>query len=1016
MLRFLVFILVGVLFSMAASAQEVDPTTGTVRIPRKQSGPPGPPVAAEEAARRMTVPDGFQVEVVAAEPDVVNPVAMTIDDRGRFWITESFEYPRTEAGPGRDRIKVLEDADGDGRAERVTVFAEGLNIPSGIAVGHGGVWVANAPDLLFLQDTDGDGKADTRKVVLTGFGRTDTHELPNSLTWGPDGYLYGLNGVFNHCLVRHRGQEHAFTCAMWRLDPVPDVDGPWADTHRFELFAEGTSNPWGIAWNGDGEAILSACVIDHLWHLTERGYYHRQGGPYPPHTWKLGSIVAHKHQMAAYCGITWFDSDAYPAEYRERLYMGNIHGGCLNVDALERRGSSYFATPRPDFLTANDVWHMPVAQLTGPDGCLYVLDWYDRYHCYQDANADPAGVDRQLGRLYRIRYGDSPRTPRFDLAAEPDSALIQRLGSPNVFFRERAQRLLAERLRAKTAESGTAAALEATVRDLAAPEKKRRHALWTLLGARHLPEPFLLGLISDNDPWFRAWAVRGAGNQGSVSPAVAARIAALSRDTAPDVLRNLAAALPKMENLAGDAPSLLADVLTACGDDAVIPPVVWQVLHPRLGTQEAAAAFLDRFEGRPLPPGYVAMAPHFGEHAFSGPQPPRLDAFLRLYDQLQDSHSGPAGELLTVLARRVRNREIDPAALTAVRPRLEALVQPLLGAAPSPSPTLRLAAASLAVTWGHPAAPGILSGILGDGVAPETNRIAAAEALAAASPEAAVAGLGTGLRDGAAPLPVRRAVLAALGRANADGTSAAVIEAYPGLPPALQRDAIELLTQRAESARALLIAVQAGTIPSTAVNPLQVSKMAAADADLKVAVERQWGRVRTERNPQREEVIARTLELVGDRTGDWKNGRAVFARACAACHRLHGEGNLIGPDLTTSGRGTLEQLLSNLLDPNLVIGEAYQARIAHTTDGRSVMGLPVEDNAQRLVLRTPAGQDEVLARAIVRSVDVLPMSLMPEGLEGAMTPQEIVDLVNYLAWDLHPEDPKARAMAGVKLP
>ena len=171
-------------------------------IPHGQDRPPNAAASPAEAIARMTVPPGFRVELVAAEPDIVNPVAMTFDERGRIWITESLEYPRRAAGPGRDRVKVLEDTDGDGKADKFTVFAEGLNIPSGIAVGHGGVWVANSPDILFLQDTDGDGKADQREVVVTGFGRADTHELPNSLTWGPDGWLYGWNGVFNPSQVK----------------------------------------------------------------------------------------------------------------------------------------------------------------------------------------------------------------------------------------------------------------------------------------------------------------------------------------------------------------------------------------------------------------------------------------------------------------------------------------------------------------------------------------------------------------------------------------------------------------------------------------------------------------------------------------------------------------------------------------------------------------------------------------------------------------------------------------------
>ncbi|MFO0896490.1 MAG: PVC-type heme-binding CxxCH protein [Pirellulales bacterium] len=461
---------------LGASAQAADDP-----IPHNQDAPPNEARSPAEAAAKMTVPPGFSVEVVAAEPDIVNPVAMTFDERGRVWITESLEYPRREPGVGRDRVKVLEDTDGDGRMDKFTLFAEGLNIPSGIAVGHGGVWVANSPDLLFLQDTDGDGRADKQEVVLTGFGRDDTHELPNSLTWGPDGWLYGLNGVFNPSHIEYRGKTYDFTCALFRIHPK---------TRDFELFCEGTSNPWGVAFDPEGSAFISACVIDHLWHLAETAYYHRQGGPYPPFTWPAQSIVKHKHQKAAYCGIHYFDSDAYPAEYRDQLYMGNIHGNCLNVDVLERRGSTYFAQPKPDFLSANDSWFMPVVQKTGPDGCLWVLDWYDRYHCYQDANRDPAGIDRLKGRLYRVRYQDSPRAGKFDLAKETDDQLIARLASPNIFFRDLAQRVLTERLLSGDDHAAGRTKLQALVLDDAQPRKARMHGLWALVGGGPLETKF----------------------------------------------------------------------------------------------------------------------------------------------------------------------------------------------------------------------------------------------------------------------------------------------------------------------------------------------------------------------------------------------------------------------------------------------------------------------------------------------------------------------------------------------
>jgi putative membrane-bound dehydrogenase-like protein len=558
--------------------------------PHGQDKPPGPALSPEEALKKMTVPEGFTVELVASEPMIVNPVAMTIDERGRFWITESLEYPRRKPGPGQDRIKVLEDTDRDGRMDKATIFADGLNIPSGIAVGHGGVWVANSPDILFYPVENWDTlKHSMPQVVVTGFGRDDTHELPNSFTWGPDGWLYGLNGVFNRSVVEQNGKKFDFTCALFRIHPR---------TREFQLFAQGTSNPWGVAWDNEGSAFVSACVIDHLWHLAETGYYHRQGGPYPDFTWKLDSIVKHKHQKAAYCGIHFFDSDAYPEQYREKLYMGNIHGNCINSDKLERRGSTYFATGEPDFLSANDAWFMPVVQKTGPDGCLYVLDWYDRYHCYQDANRDPAGIDRLKGRLYRVRYKDTPRAEPFDLSRENDKQLIARLASPNVFYRDLAQRILSERRAQDTMVS-----LENLVTDNSAPRKQRLHALWALLGAEQFTAGLQLKLLNHSDPTFQSWAVRGAGNIGTVTDGVKARILELSKGAHPDVLLQIAVAARKLEGV--DALAVLVDVLAAAADDPIIPVIIWQNAHPLLAKDAQKFLALVKDRGVKLSPEFT---------------------------------------------------------------------------------------------------------------------------------------------------------------------------------------------------------------------------------------------------------------------------------------------------------------------------------------------------------------------------------------------------------------------------
>ncbi len=287
------------------------------QVPHGQDKPPGPALSPQEAMAKMQLPPGFKAELVAAEPDVVNPTAMTFDERGRIWICESIEYPRKTAGAGKDRIKILEDRDHDGKFETIKIFADGLNIPCGIVLGNGGVYVTNSPDVLFLKDTDGDDKADTKEVLFTGFGREDTHELPNSLTWGPDGWLYGMNGVFNPARVTSPsdGKTYEFTCGIWRYHPL---------TKKFELFAEGTSNPWGLDYNRQGDWFLSCCVIDHLFHMTQSGYYLRQGGPYPPMTVSLPSITTQNHQKAAYAGLVIYDADAYPESYRTDAQRLNL--------------------------------------------------------------------------------------------------------------------------------------------------------------------------------------------------------------------------------------------------------------------------------------------------------------------------------------------------------------------------------------------------------------------------------------------------------------------------------------------------------------------------------------------------------------------------------------------------------------------------------------------------------------------------------------------------------------------
>ncbi|HEY1065005.1 MAG TPA: PVC-type heme-binding CxxCH protein [Pirellulales bacterium] len=971
-------------------------------IPRRQDKPPGPALTPAEAIKKMTVPEGFTVECVASEPMLVNPTAFTFDDRGRMWICESFEYPRREPGKGRDRIKILEDTDGDGAADKETIFAEGLNIPCGIAIGYGGVWVTNAPDILFLQDTNGDDKADKSEVVVTGFGRDDTHELPNSLTWGPDGWLYGLNGVFNHSHVKQNGKDFDFTCTLFRIHPR---------TREFQLWCEGTSNPWGVAFDREGSAFISACVIDHLWHLVESGYYHRQGGPYPPFTWKLESIVKHKHQMAAYCGLTYYDSDVYPEQYRQKLYMGNIHGNCLNCDSIERRGASYFATGNPDFLSANDVWFMPVSQKTGPDGCMYVLDWYDRYHCYQDANADPEGVDRAKGRLYRIRYGNAPRRVQFDMAKLTDAELIQKLESGVSYDREVAQRLLSER-----ATPEIQAALTKLITSEGASLRGKRIALWALIGCGEIPAETHLKLLAHGDSTIRAFAVRAAGDQPKLADSLVEPVLKLADDPAIDVRLQVAIAAKKIgahRNAPGDAIPVLLHVLAKAGDDGFTPHIVWQNLHPLLETHGATLAAWLNAHPDVNTRGLTDVLPRVCERLLAkrGDDPSGALAFAQAL-LASPGRADSARGCLALFAQQTLSRELAGAKLAALQKGLTPSLHKTLDDPKSP---LYLDAALLAAAWRDERGFQTTRDLLADSGRPSTMRRQALEALVAANDAEVTKTVGAILADPKKnPADLRSDALAALGRLDRPEVGEIVLKAYPQLEPDLQPRAVELLTQRDAWSKLLLAAIGAKTVPADALNVNQVRKLLGSkDKELADAVRKQWGSLRVDRDPKRDLVVAQMRRLIRSTQGDAVAGHAVFKKVCGQCHQIYGEGQNVGPDVTVNGRSNFTQLLSNVFDPSLVIGAAYQAYTVETADGRTITGLLAEDNPQRVVLKAQGGKLETIARDDVVDLTVSPLSLMPEGIEKQLSPKEIADLFAFLTLDKNPADKSAKRMSGV---
>ncbi len=352
-----------------------------------------PPLSPEDSEKKFAVPEGFEVRLFASEPMIKNPVAMTWDEKGRLWVVELIEYPdgAKKGEKGRDVIKVLEDTDGDGKADKMTIVADDLSLATAIVCGNGGIYVGQAPDMYFFPVKEENGKISTgpRQTILTGFGMQDRHELLNSFCWGPDGWMYFTQGVFTHSKVKDPTNPN---------DPGVDMDAVVARYNpiakKVEIFADGVSNQWGVDFDRAGNAFVSACVVDHLWHIQPGGVYVRQGGqPNVKFTYELlKSVNDHKHFRAAYGGINVYQGDMFPEEYRGTVFMGNIHGNCLDHDTLKPNGSSFTAsdgrkpTDSGEWLEAHDGWFRPVSEQTGPDGALWLMDWYDKYPCYQNAH------------------------------------------------------------------------------------------------------------------------------------------------------------------------------------------------------------------------------------------------------------------------------------------------------------------------------------------------------------------------------------------------------------------------------------------------------------------------------------------------------------------------------------------------------------------------------------------------------------------------------------------------------
>lgn len=537
-----------------------------------------PFLSPAEAVAKMDVPEGFDVSVFVAEPDIGEPIAFTFDPRGRIWVVENYNYVNRRfhiAGQKKSRIQIFEDRDNDGVFDHKKLFMEDLPFASGIAVGFGGVYLGAPPNLQFIPDANGDDKPDGEgEVLLDGWGIQDRHETLNSFLWGPDGWLYGCHGVFTQSLVGRPGtadKDRLFIDGgIWRFHP---------QRKEFEIFAEGLSNPWGFDFNDLGHGFATCCVIPHLFHVVQGGVFTKQSRAHVnPYVYDdIKTIRDHTHK-SAHGGARFYLADSFPASYRDQLFMCNIHEHAVLTDIMVPRGSGYIGQHGADFMPTHDLAWVGFSVEIGPDGGVYILDWHDTDICGNKINFPDSG------RVYRIQAEGAPKVVPPNLYPLSDLELVELQTHVNDWYVRQARMLLQGRAVAGTLDRAAVHAALDRQFDAATTSPKRLRALW----AQHVCGRFeaagrtdLEALLSHTDEHVRAWVIQLLCEVGSPSDAVRATLAKMAADDAsPTVRLYLAAALQRLPMAHRWEMLAALSQHESNNQDHNLPTMLWLALEP----------------------------------------------------------------------------------------------------------------------------------------------------------------------------------------------------------------------------------------------------------------------------------------------------------------------------------------------------------------------------------------------------------------------------------------------------
>jgi putative membrane-bound dehydrogenase-like protein len=1005
--------------------------------------PEGGPTAPEKAVAKLGVHPEFDINLVASEPLLEKAISMDWDPQGRLWVAETPEYPggRTinkndqmvalwseknpetvnagdkEDRPARDRISWLEDSNGDGVMDKRHVFAEGLELVTSMVFYKDGVIVAQAPDILWLRDTNGDGKCnmqDERVVLYTGFGTFDTHAVINNFRWGMDGWIYSAIGYSAGSPTSADGSKEfgRVTAGVIRFKP---------DGSALEQFTSGSCNTWGFDFAADGEAFYTTATCgEHFLHIVmpekiiAKGNLQgvRSSAVIPDHQ-DINPAV--KHTRPAYVQIDWvgkftasagsciYTGGAWPEKYNNAHFQSETTMSLVHVDMIKPNGVTYLATKEDgrentEFVAGTDLWFRPIHTRVGPDGALYVIDFYNQAAIHNDTRGPKHGArnaavrpdrDHHFGRIYRIQHKQAKQLPKAAFASTDDQ--IKTLEHPNGWARMTAHRLLMEK-----ADKAAVAKLEKLATDESKPGTARAHALWTsyLISQKHnadvlaaaytgkdiVPQKAVMQLLRNypvaaaDARKFDKLTTAMAQKLGTADPRL--RLETLMAISSAEDTRELNAALWKLYGNFEDGwtESALVSIFARDPEAAILAAAdlpnpeaarrtVAELANRLAGRDDAnaVARVLVQLAAKPAKADPVKQAVlEAANRSLKQDAVATWNADLaKAFRALLKANDSVATASLPLIARWDKNGELTP--------QLVPVTKPLLA---------RLSSGQ----GSNEERSQIVSGLLG---------------LRKLNPEILPAIVG--ILTGEAPIALKRSVADAMGNIPDEAIGAELVKVYPQVEFEARDPIFAQIVKRPEWAQMLITAMQKNEVELPQLGPSLLHRLR-THADANVA--KRAGDVIDEiRGPQlqQKDAIIKQFAAAVEQPGNLEKGRELFTQNCANCHKFKGEGRDVAPDLTGMGAHGAHDLLVHIVDPNRVVEPNFISFSIETKDELSFDGIIARENRNQIVLRN-ATQDYEINQRDVASRRSSGLSLMPDGFE-ALGQEGMRDLIAYLMED-----------------